>query len=172
MTFSRASCFVIFAALLSAACAPRSVARSASFNTVPVSNTRASDDAILIDTELSAEGCTSVETGVGGFARMEVRTADGAGELEYELSIENPARLRLAQAVMVLHGTASQATNLVLWNGEPSDKQRIRMRGIMRLPQGVTQPQVAAALRERRSALRLQIADENGAPAGCGELRN
>jgi hypothetical protein len=60
----------------------------------------------------------------------------------------------------------------VLWSGEMSDKARLRMRGIVALPHGVSTADVAAALRERRGALQLRVADQKGAAAGCGELRN
>jgi hypothetical protein len=59
-----------------------------------------------------------------------------------------------------------------LWTGETSDKARVRMRGILALPRGVSTTEVAAALRERRSALQLRVADLSGAAAACGDLRN
>jgi hypothetical protein len=108
---------------------------------------------------------------------MKVRDSHegGVSELEYELSIENDARLPLAEAVLVLAGVGRPSVDddvTVLWNGEVSDKQRLRMRGIIALPRGVSTTEVAAALRERRGALQVRVADQTGAAAGCGELRN
>ncbi len=134
---------------------------------------------ILLDADLGSEGCgATTPARIGGFARMEVRDRDdGGGEVEYEISIDNPERLRLTEAVVALsrlpvEGDGERSANLVLWSGETSDKQRVRMRGIMPLPPGVSTTQVAAALRERRGALTLRIAGETGALAGCGDLRN
>jgi hypothetical protein len=107
---------------------------------------------------------------------MKVRDAvepGSASELEYELFIENEPRLTLTGATVVINGieaTGDQA--VVLWGGEMSDKRRLRMRGIVALPKGASTTEFSEALRERRGALQVRVADQSGAAAGCGELRN
>jgi hypothetical protein len=110
---------------------------------------------------------------------MQVRDGeerDVAGELEYELWIENPERLPLAGATIVLsrvgHESAADVVTAALWDGQTSDKARVRMRGIVALPRSITSMDVAAALRERRGALQIRVADRAGVAAGCGQLRN
>jgi hypothetical protein len=129
-----------------------------------------------LDAALNLEGCTSTGGESEGFARMKVRDSYEVGapsELEYELAIENKERRLLAEVVLVLSGVGS-AGDLVmpLWSGEVSSKPRLRMRGIVALPRGVSTTEVAAALRERRGALQVRVADQAGAVAGCGDLRN
>jgi hypothetical protein len=133
----------------------------------------------LLDAELSIQECRSVRRGVSGYARMKVSHAKQAGatsELEYELWIENPDKLSLSEAVIALSGMGTQSgpgeTIVALWTGERSDKTRLRMRGIVALPRGISTADVAAALRERRSALQLRVADQNGAATACGDLRD
>jgi hypothetical protein len=137
---------------------------------------------LLLDAELGVQSCAgaALQRGVVGFARMKVR--DGGAplynsELEYELFIENAQRLKLGGATLLLNGIGSPETAptdhaVVLWSGETFDKQRLRMRGIVALPHGTSTAEVAAALRDRRSALQVRVSDQSGSAAGCGDLRN
>jgi hypothetical protein len=102
-----------------------------------------------------------------GDARLEVR----ARELEYELVIQNAARLRLSEAVVALV-TDSVSRDIVLWRGEAYSKPRLRVRGIVGLPPGVSPSDVSAALRERRDAVQLRVVDDQGSTAACAGLRN
>ena len=176
---STPSCRAVFVAatLVAAACA-RPVASRSAMTTIPdpVPTAGMAPAELLLDTELSFEGCTQRDGGQG-FARMKVRDSYEAGapsELEYELAIENKDRRPLSEAVLALSGVGSDAGEvvLVLWNGEVSTKPRLRMRGIIALPRGVSTSEVAAALRERRGALQVRVEDQTGAVAGCGDLRN
>ena len=128
-----------------------------------------------LDAEISLRGCTSA-VGNEGFARVKVRDSYEVGapsELEYELAIENKDRRPLAEAALALSGVGSAGDMvIVLWSGEVWAKPRLRMRGIIALPRGVSTTEVAAALRERRGALQVRVADQSGAVAGCGDLRN
>jgi hypothetical protein len=131
---------------------------------------------LLLDAQMSVEGCAQ-RNGDEGFARAKVRDSYEAGapsELEYELAIENKERRPLNEAVLALSGVgpSEREVRLVLWNGEVSTKPRLRMRGIIALPRGISTTEVAAALRERRGALQIRVEDQSGALAGCGELRN
>ena len=59
----------------------------------------------------------------------------------------------------------------MLWNGPPISKERVRMRGIVTLPSGVTTQSVANALRERRGSFEVRVSAQNGGVAACGILR-
>lgn len=112
---------------------------------------------------------------------MELRDAptdgDGAAgsELEYELTLDNPSRRALSSAVVVLNGIGTapgaEPHTAVLWNGPPSSKERVRMRGIVALPRGITTTSVSQALRERRASIHVRVSAQNGAVAACGTLR-
>ncbi|MEW5916457.1 MAG: hypothetical protein AB1762_08630 [Gemmatimonadota bacterium] len=146
------------------------------------SNAGADPVELLLDAELGVQSCAgpALERGVVGFARMKVRDGGAppnASELEYELFIENAQRVKLGGATLLLNGIGSPGTSpsdhaVVLWSGETFDKQRLRMRGIVALPNGASAADVAAALRERRSALQVRVSDQSGSAAGCGDLRN
>ncbi|MGQ0641354.1 MAG: hypothetical protein ACT4P6_11395 [Gemmatimonadaceae bacterium] len=152
---------------------------SRSLAALPSARPSAAAAELLLDTELSVRECKARRQGVTGYARMKVSDAKEIGatsELEYELRIENPDRLPLSEAVIALSGMGIQngpgETIVPLWTGETSHKERLRMRGIVALPRGISTTDIAVALRERRSALQLRVADQNGAAAACGDLRN
>jgi len=152
---------------------------SRSFTSLSTVRPAAGPSELLLDADLSVRECRSVHPGVTGHARMKVtdpREPGASSELEYELRIENPDRLPLSEAVIALSGMGTQLGTqeviVPLWTGATSNKARLRMRGILALPRGISTTQVGAALRERRSALQLRVADLNGAAAACGDLRN
>lgn len=163
------------------ACAPAMAPHSSrAFTPLPAVRKAASAPSeLLLDADLTTRECRSPDRGVSGHARMKVTDPNepgAASELEYELWIENPDRLPLSEAVIALSGMSTQLgpgeVIVPLWTGETSNKLRVRMRGILALPRGVSTTEVAAALRERRSALQLRVADLSGAAAACGDLRN
>lgn len=166
---------LVAATVVAAACARPVVSRSALTIPGPIPTAGMAPAELLLDAQLSFEGCTQRDGGQG-FARVKVRDSYEAGapsELEYELAIENKDRRPLSEAVLALSGVGSAGeVDLVLWNGEVSTKPRLRMRGIIALPRGVSTSEVAAALRERRGALQIRVEDQSGAIAGCGDLRN
>lgn len=101
-------------------------------------------------------------------------SANAGSELEYELTIQNPTHRSLTGAVVVLRGIGearAEEKTAVLWNGPPISKERVRMRGIVTLPSGVTTQAVGAALRERRASFEVRVSAQNGSAAACGILR-
>lgn len=180
------------AVVVAAACVRPGLSRSSI--AAPPGNGRVSGAPVelLLDADLRSGSCSAGESrdSITGFARMKVRDAadaSSASELEYELYVENPRRLRLAGATLQMDGVGAPAASpvangttpgslqhqqVVLWAGETSDKPRLRMRGIVALPRGVSTRELSAALRERRGTLQIRIADQSGGAAGCGDLRN
>ncbi|MGQ0539008.1 MAG: hypothetical protein ACT4R6_08700 [Gemmatimonadaceae bacterium] len=104
---------------------------------------------------------------VYGSARLAV---GDDGEVKYELTVENPSRRSLSEAVLVVVGKSGRAnTAAVLWQDESFTDKRLRLRGIVRLNGGQTSHDLSAALRERRGIL-LHVVSAPGAV--CGELQN
>ncbi len=170
---------LLAATVVAAACAPPVASRSAITIPGPTPTADLAPAELVLDAQLSREGCPSRGDASEGFVRVKVRDSyevGAPGELEYELAIENKDRRPLTEVVLALSGVGSGASSgeavLVLWGGEVSAKPRLRMRGIIALPRGVSTAEVAAALRERRGALQVRVADQAGAVAGCGDLRN
>ncbi len=182
------SALLVASILATTACASPVVSRMALPS--PSSSARGSSSpspALILDTQLGVASCSSAGTsgsadtrGLRGFARIQLRDGElpGTGsELEYELWIENGERLPLSAGAIVLSGVAEgdgggETIEAVLWSGDTYDKQRLRMRGILTLPRGTTTSQVAKALRDRRGALSVHIAQRSGADAACGDLRD
>lgn len=165
--------FAVRTALLSAAvcltatACMQPIASRVAFGNGPGGRTSVRTAAVQLDAALASDACLAVTPRVLGEARLEVREH----ELEYELAIENTARLRLNEAVVVLVAD-TVSREIVLWRGEAYSKPRLRVRGIVGLPPGVSPRDVAAALRERRDAVQLRVVDDQGTTAACAGLRN
>lgn len=133
-------------------------------------------EALVLEAELGDMPCSATRRSqLRGFARIEVRdgTDDSAKtEVEYEIGLENRARLRLGESVIRIAGTqGGDRVAAVLWTGEMLAKPRFRVRGIVALRPGVTVASISSALRDRRGALQLRISDARGAPLACADLR-
>lgn len=155
------------AVCLTAAACVQPIAPRLAFSNGPVARSSVPATAVQLDAALASDACHAAAPRILGEARLEVRDR----ELEYELAIENSTRLRLSEAVVALVAdTASR--EIVLWRGEAYSKPRLRVRGIVGLPPGVSPRDVAAALRERRDAVQLRVVDDQGSTAACAGLRN
>jgi hypothetical protein len=138
-----------------------------------------SPEELLLAAELGNMICGAARRNqLRGFARVQLRErADSAAEteVEYEVGLQNRARLRLGEGVITVSGAEAGGRGdriaAVLWSGEVNAKPRFRVRGIVGLRPGVTFASISAALRERRGALQLRISDSKGAPLACADLR-
>ena len=138
-----------------------------------------STEELFLEAELGNMTCGAARRNqLRGFARIQLRErADSATEteVEYEVGLQNRARLRLGEGVITVSGAEAAGRGdrvaAVLWSGEVNAKPRFRVRGIVGLRPGVSVASIATALRERRGALQLRISDSKGVPLACADLR-